>query len=136
MDQSPLVNEQIQDGKQLLERLAEEGVAIAAACWLKESESTRWHLYIASSLVPGSGGKRNAYRRIRTLIQQMPQPFWIDPFDVKAVAANSPLGKAVQELIRSSNGRLPIHCPSGGIGGISIDGGFVYPPIAASVQQR
>ena len=56
MDQGPLVSEQIEDGKRLLQRLAEDGATITAACWLKESESGRWYLYVASSLVGKGGG--------------------------------------------------------------------------------
>jgi hypothetical protein len=135
MDQIPLVNEQIQDGKRFLERLAEEGVTITAACWLKESDGG-WYLYIASSLVGESGGTKLAYQRILALFDEMPQPFWVDRFDIKAVEAAGPLSKAVQQRIRARNGRLPIWLDSGSIGCIPIDGGYVYPPIAAPVAKE
>ncbi|MBI1916221.1 MAG: hypothetical protein HYS12_16025 [Planctomycetes bacterium] len=138
MDQIPLVNEQIEDGKRLLERLVQEGVTVSAACWLKESEPSRWEFYIVSSLVGARNDKRPSYRRVRTLIQQMPQPFWVDFFDVRLERPGSPISKALQERIRSSNGRLPIRLASGSLGGLcglEIDGGYLYPPISAPVHQ-
>jgi hypothetical protein len=74
MDQGAWVSEQINDGKGFLERLAEEGVPVTAAAWVKESENGRWYLYLATPLVPEDGGKRPAYRRINTVFRQMPQP--------------------------------------------------------------
>jgi hypothetical protein len=135
MDQIPLVNEQIEDGKKLLERLTEKGITVSAACWLKESESSRWYLYIASSLVGPGGGTLEGYRRLLALFQEIPQPFWVDPFEVKLVESKHPLSKAVQELIRSSKGRLPMRLGSGGLGGISIDAACIYPPVSAPVRQ-
>lgn len=136
MDEGPLVSEKIEDGKRFLKRLVEEGVTVPAACWLKESNSGNWHLYIASSLVGEDEAAMDAYRLIGSLSRQMSQPFCLDYFDVKAVEANGPLSKAVQELIRSSRGRLPIRLGSGGLAGVSIDAGYIYPPIQAAVQQE
>ena len=39
MDQGTLVEMQIEDGQLLIDRLAEDGVAVTAAFWAKESES-------------------------------------------------------------------------------------------------
>ena len=135
MDYVPLVNEQIEDGKRLLERLAEEGVSVTAACWLKETERSRWHLHLVSSLVSDDGARMPAYERVRKLIEEMPQPFWIELSEVRFEKPNGPLSKAVRELIRTSKGRLPIRLGSGGLGGVSIDAAYIYPPIPAPVQQ-
>src|SRR5262245_47507467 len=85
MDQSILVDEQINDGKRLFDRLAEEGVAVTAACWLKESESGWWHLYIATPLVGEDGGKKQAYRRMNEVIRQTPENAWLRLLPKKAI---------------------------------------------------
>jgi hypothetical protein len=135
MDYVPLVNEQIEDGKRLLERLAEEGVSVTAACWLKETERSRWHLHFVSSLMDDKGGRLPAYERVRMLMEQIPQPFWIELAEVRFEKPNGPLGKAMREIVLTSNGKLPMHLSSGSLGGVSIDAAYIYPPISAPVQQ-
>ena len=135
MDYVPLVNEQIEDGKRLLERLSEEGVTVKAACWLKETERSRWHLHFVSSLVDDTGERSPAYTRVRLLIEQMPQPFRMDLAEVRFEKPNGRFSKALQELIRRSNGKLPLYLGSGALGGVSIDAAYIYAPITAPVQQ-
>ena len=42
MAQATLVDMHIKDAQRLIDRLAEEGVAVTAAAWVKESESGDW----------------------------------------------------------------------------------------------
>jgi hypothetical protein len=44
MAQATMVEMQIKEGQRLLGRLAQEGVAVTAAAWVKESESGDWYL--------------------------------------------------------------------------------------------
>src|SRR5262245_54444717 len=108
MDQATLVDSQIQDGQKLIDRLIQEGFPVTAASWVKESESGRWYLYIATPVVPPQGGTLEAYRRLNAVKRQMPQPFWIGLFRVKVVGARSPLAEAVRELHRRYPGSRPI----------------------------
>jgi hypothetical protein len=133
MDQGTLVTQQLEDGKRLLQRLAEEGIAVTAACWVKESESGRWYLYIASPLVGEDGATKQAYRRILPLVRQMPQPFWVDPFDVKAVAPSAPLAEAVARLYKGYPGTGPLRYDDYRLGDVSVEGAYVYPLLPASV---
>jgi hypothetical protein len=135
MDYVPLVNEQIEAGKRLLERLVEEGVKVMAACWIKESESSFWELHITSSLVKNGGVLRPALGRILTLIKTMPQPFWIELSDIRLEEPGSSLSKAVQKLMRTNPGKLPRGLGSGSLGDISIDSAYIYAPITVPVQQ-
>ena len=64
MAQATLVEMQINDGLRLIHRLADEGVLVAAAGWVKEIESGQWFLYLATSLVGEDGATRPAYRRV------------------------------------------------------------------------
>src|SRR5579884_3204844 len=98
MDQETLVGEMIDAGKQLLERLVAEGVPVAAGFWVKETETGRWYLYIATPLVPEDGGTLEAYGRINAVRRQMPESFGLGRFQVRAVSPSSPVGEAVVDL--------------------------------------
>jgi hypothetical protein len=134
MDQGPLVEAQVTDGKRLLERLAEEGIAVTAAGWLKESENGRWYLYIATPLVGEDGDAWEAYRRIRSVIRELPQPFWTNRFPIRAVEGSGPFAKAVQQLWQRGRGLSVIRLGEGSIGEIGIDGAYIYPPLSAPVS--
>jgi hypothetical protein len=107
MDQVALVTEQIQDGRRLVERLVQEGFCVTAACWLKTHDDGQWFLYIASPLVDEDPIK--AYRRVHTLVRQMPHPFWVEPFDVKLVSPSSPVAKAALDVARRYPAKNGIH---------------------------
>ena len=49
MDTITLVENQIDDGQRLLDRLGEESFAIRAAGWVKPVDEDRWSLYIVTS---------------------------------------------------------------------------------------
>ncbi|HVS40583.1 MAG TPA: hypothetical protein VMS17_33820 [Gemmataceae bacterium] len=133
MDQAVLVNEQVQDGRQVLERLSAEGVPVTAAAWVKESEGGPWYFYIVTPLVPADGARTAAYRRIGPLIRGMPQPCWVNPMEFKVAAPDSDVGKAIREVAGRRPGPIPMPYGSIRLGGLSIDGAYVYPPVAAPV---
>jgi hypothetical protein len=125
MAQETLVNEQIEDGRLFLDRLAREGIDVTAAGWVKESLRGRWYLYLATPLAKG-GATRNAYGRILPVIRQMPQPFGIDVFEVKAVDPSVPLAEALVTL-RASHPRRPIHRFDGKhFGHVGVEEMYVY----------
>jgi hypothetical protein len=47
MSKGQLFEVQIADGKRLVDRLAEVGIRVTAAGWVKESENGRWRLWCA-----------------------------------------------------------------------------------------
>ncbi len=134
MDQGTLVDLQIADGRRLLERLSGEGVPITAAAWLKESEGGPWYFYIVTPLVTEDGGKLPAYRRVGPVVRRMPQPFWVDPMEFKVVAPDSAVGKAIRDIASRRPGPVPTPYGSVRLGNLSIDGAYIYPPVAAPVS--
>jgi hypothetical protein len=133
MDQRPLVEMQIAEGRHLLDRLAGEGVAVTAAGWVKESEGGPWFLYLVTPLVSEEGPKRPAYRRVNEVIRQMPQFLWVHPMEIKVVGPDSSVGKAMRDLIKRYPGAPLIPYRDASLGGLSIEGAYIYPPSPAPV---
>ena len=135
MDQGTLVEMQINDGQLLLDRLAEEGIPVAAAFWVKEAESGQWFLYLVTPLVGEDGATRPAYRRVNAVIRGMPAPFWIHPLEVKVIAPTDPAAQDVLAVLRRGPGprASPIRWGGTTLGDVSIDGAYFYPlPAGAS----
>src|SRR4051812_28298222 len=97
MDQSPLVEMQIEDGAKIVETLRDGGFDVAAAWWMKTSEEGQWFLYIASKEVDDSGIAA-AYRKLHSLLRPL-RPLWVDRFEVKLVAPGNPLTQDVLAIL-------------------------------------
>jgi hypothetical protein len=134
MDQATLVDMQIEDGKRLIDRLVEEGIGVTAAGWLRGAEDGQWFLYIATPLVDDEGATRKAYARVNAVIRQMPPPFWVDPMEVKLIGPNDPVAKALQSIHRHYPGNSSIRYGEGRLGGMTIEGAYVYPPVPAPAR--
>jgi hypothetical protein len=135
MDQGALVEMQIEDGRRLLERLVGEGVPVTAATWVKEDVDGPWFLYLVTPLVREDGPTRPAYRRMIAVIREIPQPFWVDPMEIKVVGPDGPVGKAIQDLHRQYPGRSPMWYKGARLGDVSIEGAYVYPPVSATAAR-
>lgn len=134
MDQIPLVNDQIEAGRKVVQRLQANGIPILAAGWVKESDLWDWYLYLVTPLVDEDGAKTRAYRRIFPAIRSGPQPPEVDPFRVKAVGPAEPKGRAILDAQRQ--GRRPWEFGGGSLGGVSVDAVYLYPPIVADGQKE
>lgn len=105
-----LVTEQIEDGRRLGERLAQDGFAVPAACWGGEDDSGQWHLYLVSPVVEAEGIQK-AYLRVHAVIREMQKTgFSMDPFDVKVVGPSELLAEAILKAQRHHPSRPPIWC--------------------------
>jgi hypothetical protein len=128
-----LVEQLINDGQKLVERLPQNGFEVTTVLWLKSTYNGRWYFYIISPVVENEGILQ-AYGRLHPLIRQMPQPFWIDPLEVKLIGPSDPLAKDVLAIHRHAPAPLVYPRPWGGIrlGSVSIEGAYLY-PLAAGV---
>lgn len=130
MDQGPLVELQIQDGQRLIDRLVGEGIAVTVACWVKESESGQWFLYLATPLVGPDGATRPAYRRVIAVIRVLHQEgFGIHPLEVKVIRPTSPVAEAVLAWQRQHPGKRPTWYRGTRLGELDIEGAYIYPPL-------
>jgi hypothetical protein len=127
MDQTPLVETLVEDGQRLVGRLRDEGVGVTAAFWAREDENGPWVLYLATALVGEDGATREAYGRVQQAYRQMPQPFWIQPLQIKVVGPSDPVTKDVLELQRRYPGKRPIRLGETHLGGLSFEEVYIYP---------
>jgi hypothetical protein len=135
VDQVALVDEQIKAGQKLVERLNGEGIPVAAAAWIKEAESGQWYFYLVTSLVGEDGAKKPAYRRVTPAIRQLQsEGVWLDPFEVKVIGPTDPVAQAILDVQRVyPGGRLATRYGGASLGGLSIDGAYLYPlPVGTS----
>src|SRR5262249_44157866 len=101
--------------------------------WLKASEDGRWRFYLVSPVVDAEGLPK-AYRRLHTLVRQMPGPFWIDPLEIKLIGPDNPIAKDVLAIhTRAPGPRVsPIRWSGRSLGNITIEGAYLYPLPAAA----
>lgn len=126
MAQGPLVESQIESGRELVQALVADGFGVTVALWAQESEDGLWFLYIASPVVD-ERGLAEAYRVVQRKIRSM-SGLWLDSFDVKLIGDSESIAKDALKLRGHYQGATQV----GGrqLGSISIDRGYVYPPIA------
>jgi hypothetical protein len=124
MDTNTLVENQIDDGQKLLDRLSEKGFILRAACWVKPIDEDRWSLYIATPAVDQKG-KLEAYRQLIPVLQSL-EDGWLTSSDVTLVGEKHPLVQDALDIQRRFPHKMPIPSPYSLIGGIPVDEVYVY----------
>jgi hypothetical protein len=131
MAQTTLVEMQINDGLRLIHRLADEGVLVAAAGWVKEIESGQWFLYLATSLVGEDGATRRAYRRVNNAIREMQKNgFRIDPLEIKVIGPHDPIAKDMLAQRGAYYASFPARFNGSRLGDLAVDEAYIYPATA------
>jgi hypothetical protein len=129
MAQAILVDMQIKEGQRLIDRLAQEGVDVTAAAWVKESESGDWYLYLATPLVTERGGKRPAYHRVNAVIRELQKEgFGMDPFAKKVIGPHDPIAKDMVANRRGRPGGPPTPFGGSRLGDLAVEEAYIYPP--------
>lgn len=128
MDTESLVENLIKDGQRLLEYLPQNGLPVTAAFWLKASADDRWSFYLVSPVVDAEGLPK-AYRRLHTLIRQMPGSVGIDPLEIKLIGPENAIAKDVLAIHSRVPGPrvAPLRWGGRSLGNISIEGAYLYP---------
>jgi len=130
MAQASLVEMQIKEGQRLIDRLAQEGVAVTAAAWVRESDSGDWYLYLATPLVGQDGATRPAYRRVNTVIREMlKEGFGMDPFAKKVIGPHDPIAKDIVANRGGRPGGPPTPFRGSRLGYLAVEEAYVYPPL-------
>ena len=132
MDQSTLVTEEIDAGADLVNRF-DPYLPVKVAFWLRPTDESHWSLYIASDRIDDTNLDLG-YAEVLRLAGEMHTPY-LDPFQVKLIPADDPLARAVLDVHQRYPGRIPIRYNGPSLGGLSIDGAYLYPlPIAVPAK--
>jgi hypothetical protein len=129
MGQEPLVSEQIEAGASFL-REFQKYAPVQAAFWLKESEDGPWYLYVASDRITNENVDAG-YGEVVRITGSMRDP-WFDPTYVKLIGSDERKAKAAAELQRRYPGRFPLRFHDQAFGGVSVEEGYIYPPLPAA----
>jgi hypothetical protein len=128
MAQTTLVEMQINEGQRLIDRLAQEDIAVTAAAWVKETESGDWYLYLATPLVGEDGATRPAYRRVNSVIHEMQKEgFGLDPFEKKVIGPHDP---TANDMVANRIGRPagpPTPFRGSRLGHLAVEEAYIYP---------
>ena len=127
MDQATLVEIHKEGGQRLIERLAEEGIEVTAAAWLKASDDDRYYLNIATPIAEEGADLRPAYRRIHAVIRATPELSWIGAGIINVVSPESPIALGINEI----NGQFPrpagFEFGAARFGKTNIERAYIYP---------
>jgi hypothetical protein len=126
MDTDPLVEEQIEDGRKLVNLLGERDFDVTAACWTKTSEEGIWFLYIASKQVDRAG-LREAYGDVFNTLRSISDPY-VSSSEISLVGNESSIAKDLVELARKSTGWVANRSFPLKLGQMSVDAVYIYPP--------
>jgi hypothetical protein len=124
MDQATLVGHQIDDVTRLVDQLRRDGFDPKAAFWLYTSESDQWYLYLASAVVDREG-IAEAYKAAYRTMKQLPD-LRIDRYQVKLVAPDDPVAKAVIDFLSEQHAPLPMRVRGMNLGDVYIEDSYIY----------
>ncbi len=126
MDQSTLVEDQIDDGRRFVERFAADGNPVQAAFWVKTAEEGLWFLYVATDIVERVGPAA-AYRAVHASLQKLGES-WVFSSEIKVVSPNNPIAKDVLAVTARHPGRLATRFGGKTLGSMAVDQTYIYPP--------
>jgi len=127
MDQTPLVIDEIEAGKVLINRLNDR-FSVNAACWLRDDEGGGLYLYIAIDglTVPKTDLVYDEVIRIANEVKD----HYIDSSSVKIIDPTDTIAKAVMEIYQRFPGRKPPTRSNGyGFGVNGVAELYIYPPL-------
>lgn len=132
MDSRLLVSrEQVRSGERLLRELIAGGMTVTGAAWIESMYDGQPYLYIvnpeverASSFAP--------YERLNAAVDALnatlADPYdRLDPFEIKLFGETYSLSKGILGWLRNQTGDRPAFDPGPSLGGVSIDGAYIYP---------
>ena len=130
MDSITLVDNQIADGEQLIDRLRDRGIVVRAAYWVKPTDEDLWSLYLATPLVD-SDGLTAAYRTTFQVFRTLENP-WMTDSEIKLVGETHASARDVCDLMTRHPGRMAIRSRRPFLGGTPVEEIYIYPPVQSS----
>lgn len=133
MDQSTLVENQIDDGRRFIERFAADGNSVQAAFWVKTAEEGLWFLYVATEIV-AQQGPAAAYRAVQASLRKLNES-WISSSEIKVVSPGNPIAKDVLEIMSRYPGRLATRFGGKTLGSMAVEHVYIYPSLFFTFAQ-
>ncbi len=125
MDMLSLVKRRIDDGRRLLNLLAESAVKVIAAGWFKISEDAHWVLFIATEDVDRSG-LAVAYRKVLDVLRTI-QGVCISSADIKLIGLSNPIISDMLTLRGEDQSGIAITSFDTMLGNMSVAEVYIYP---------
>lgn len=120
-----LTGEMIEAGERLTNRLAEMGLAIAAAMWFFLPDTNEWRLVFASSEVDVAG-PREVYQKVQQALQSLGEDAAAVPFSsIHLLDANHLLVRVLR-AVKDSGASLPLRISREVTNGQLIEDAYVY----------
>lgn len=126
MDQTPLVMDEIEAGKEFIRRMHAYR-PVKAAWWMRPAEDAERYLYVVLDGL-SIDNKDEAYREVLHVANAMSPDHYIDPFRVRLVSPNDPAGRAALDLYGRYPGRIPPRWNGSAFGAVDATEVYVYPP--------
>jgi len=99
MDQSPLVERQIEDGRRLIEALDAASIEVVAALWFYFDEPEEWRLLIASPAVDRIGSFKMYFRLGKIMDDQFRSGLSFDLAQIVVVGLDHPIVRALKCVV-------------------------------------
>jgi hypothetical protein len=139
MDTAPLVKDQIEDGRKLIEQLVCDGFDVTVAFWVRFQfeEDGPWFYIVSKTL--DQQGLQAAYRAAHEALNRIPHGPWISVSAISElvlVGLNDPLAKDVLAFRDRYLGRNRFRGTN--IGSRLVEELYIYPPVtkSAAVAER
>jgi hypothetical protein len=133
MDTELLVDEHVEDGRDLLSELVSAGLDVTVAFWARASEEGLSYLYIASPTVAG-GTIGDAYRIVYSALSHLPNSS-ITPSDLKLVPPQDPIAAGAKAVRDRYAARIPIRYKGSRLGGLAIEEAYIYPSAESGLDR-
>jgi hypothetical protein len=120
-----LVDEQVREGYRLLDRLAEEGIRVRVAGWVKPADEDRCSLYLVTPLV-NEKGPIGAYREVYRVLKSIDNS-QVSANQVKLVGESDRIARDLLEA-QPQHVRGPRNSGLTSVGGMPVEEVYIYPP--------
>lgn len=128
MGEELLVTERIDAGAEFV-RDFNDYVPVSVAFWVVPAESEDVFLYVASDDIDDRNFDVAYGEVLRKLSGKRSQ--WLDPFQIKVVNSSDPIAQDAMRIRDRYPAPLVTRYGGSSLGGTSIGGACIYPPIAA-----
>jgi hypothetical protein len=133
MDTELLVDQRIEDGRELLVNLVARGFEISVAFWIRTSEEDLWFLYIASPEV-GRIPIGDAYREAYTALSRSTNTS-ITISNIKLISSDNPVAVDALAVSNRFHALVPIAYNGTRMGHLAIEEALIYPPVRLEMDR-